>query len=41
VSVGAASRFRWQLSYRWPFVRIVTGLMVVLSLIGVTIGAGR
>jgi hypothetical protein len=37
----AGSRFRWALSYRWPFLRIVTGLMVVLSLLGATWAAGR
>lgn len=37
----ATSRLRWQLSYRWPFLRIVTGLMVVLSLLGATLASGR
>jgi hypothetical protein len=40
-SVTATSRLKWQLSYRWPFLRIVTGLMVVLSLFGATLAAGR
>ena len=38
---AAGSRLRWQLSYRWPFLRIVTGLMVVLSLLGATLASGR
>lgn len=38
---AASSRLRWQLSYRWPFLRIVTGWMVVLSLLGATLAAGR
>jgi hypothetical protein len=38
---AAISRLRWQLSYRWPFLRIVTGWMVVLSLLGATLAAGR
>lgn len=39
-SAAAGNRVRWQLSYRWPFVRIVTGLMVVLLLLGATWTAG-
>lgn len=38
---AAGSRLRWQWSYRWPFLRIVTGLVVVLSLLGATLGPGR
>ena len=38
---AAGSRLRWQWSYRWPFLRIVTGLMVVLSLLGAALGPGR
>lgn len=34
------SRLRWQWSYRWPFLRIVTGLMMVVSLWGATLSAG-
>ena len=37
---ASGSRLRWQWSYRWPFLRIVTGLMVVLSLFGATLSAG-
>ncbi len=38
---AVTGRLKWQLSYRWPFLRMVTGLMVVLSLLGATLGAGR
>jgi hypothetical protein len=34
-------RLRWQWSYRWPFLRIVTGVMVVLSLLGATLSGGQ
>jgi hypothetical protein len=34
-------RLRWQWSYRWPFLRIVTSVMVVLSLLGATLSAGQ
>ena len=37
----SGSRLRWQWSYRWPFLRIVTGLTVVLSLLGATLAGGR
>ena len=37
----AAGRLKWQWSYRWPFLRIVTSLMVVLSLLGATLAAVR
>lgn len=36
----AGGRLRWQWSYRWPFLRIVTGVAVVLSLLGATLAAG-
>jgi hypothetical protein len=34
-------RLRWQWSYRWPFLRIVTGVMVVLSLLGARLSGGQ
>jgi len=34
------SRLRWQWSYRWPFLRIVSGLMMVVSLWGAAMSAG-
>ena len=37
----SGSRLRWQWSYRWPFLRIVTGWAVLFSLVGVTLAGGR